>query len=149
MGGGAAPRVAGLAARYADEYNTVYAGPDEVHERKARIDEACAAADRAAIPFSVMTLVVVGADAADLADRVARWDVGTGGSLRADPPPNAVVGTIDDAAEHTLYVLANDGGEQLAALGEAGASRVMCQHLLPDDLEMIALLGERVAPLLP
>ncbi len=137
MGGSAAPRVASLAARYADEYNTVYASPDDVRERKARIDDACAAAaGREPIPFSVMTLVVVGADAAERADRTARWEARTGGSLRSEPPPNAIVATIDDAAE------------QLAALGAAGASRVMCQHLLPDDLEMVALLGERLAPLL-
>ena len=137
MGGMAGPRAAGLAARFADEYNTVFPTPDEVRERKARVDAACAAAGRDPIGFSVMTGVVVGADAADLADRAARWERWTGaatGSLLGDPPPGFIVGVVDEVAG------------RLAALGEAGASRVMCQHLLHDDLEMVALLGEQVAP---
>jgi hypothetical protein len=32
------------------------------------------------------------------------------------------------------------------ALREAGVSRVMCQHLLHDDLDAVALLGDEVAP---
>src|SRR5262249_41371317 len=41
MGGAAGPRVARLAARWADEYNTTFASPDECRERHARIVEAC------------------------------------------------------------------------------------------------------------
>ena len=134
MGGGAAPRVAALAARYADEYNTVFASPDEVRERRARINEACAARGWEPIPFSVMRTVVVGADAAGLAERSARWEAVTGSHLD-ELPAGAIVGVIEQVAE------------RIAALGEAGASRIMCQHLLPDDVEMVALLGERVAPL--
>ena len=36
--------------------------------------------------------------------------------------------------------------EQLKALSEAGVARVMCQQLLHDDLEHVALLGEELAP---
>jgi F420-dependent oxidoreductase-like protein len=54
MGGGAGPRAARLAARYADEYNTVAPTLDEVRERKAKIDAACEKAGREPIPFSVM-----------------------------------------------------------------------------------------------
>src|SRR5688500_8354775 len=43
MGGAAGPRSAELAARWADEYNTPVASPEQVRERKARIDDACAA----------------------------------------------------------------------------------------------------------
>jgi F420-dependent oxidoreductase-like protein len=44
LGGAAGPRAARLAARYADEYNTVMPTTEEIVERKARIDEACAKA---------------------------------------------------------------------------------------------------------
>src|SRR3954464_7131587 len=44
MGGGAGPRAARLAARFADEYNTVMPTLDEIVERKASIDKACAKA---------------------------------------------------------------------------------------------------------
>ena len=54
LGGAAGPRAARLAARYADEYNTVMPTLDEAAERKARIDAACVAAGRDPIPFSMM-----------------------------------------------------------------------------------------------
>src|SRR5919206_4802272 len=53
MGGNAGPRAAALAARFADEYNTVFATPDEVRERRGRIVAACERAGREPIPFSV------------------------------------------------------------------------------------------------
>ena len=56
--------------------------------------------------------------------------------MLGDTPGGWIVGTVARVAE------------QLAALGEAGVDRVMCQHLLHDELEPVALLGERVAPLL-
>jgi alkanesulfonate monooxygenase SsuD/methylene tetrahydromethanopterin reductase-like flavin-dependent oxidoreductase (luciferase family) len=54
LGGSAGPRGAALAARWADEYNTVYPTLDEVCERKQRIDAACAQAGREPITFSAM-----------------------------------------------------------------------------------------------
>src|SRR5690349_13813331 len=41
MGGAAGPRAARLAARYADEYNTVMPTLEQIAERKASIDAAC------------------------------------------------------------------------------------------------------------
>ncbi|MCW2996328.1 MAG: class flavin-dependent oxidoreductase [Conexibacter sp.] len=54
LGGAGGPRAARLAARFADEYNTVMPSLAEIAERKARIDAACVAAGRAPIPFTVM-----------------------------------------------------------------------------------------------
>jgi F420-dependent oxidoreductase-like protein len=54
LGGSARPRGAALAARWADEYNTVNPTPDEARERKQRIDAACREAGRDPIPFSAM-----------------------------------------------------------------------------------------------
>jgi F420-dependent oxidoreductase-like protein len=138
MGGQAGPRGAALAARFADEYNTVYPTLDEVRERRARIAAACEEAGRDPIPFSVMTCVLVGADRAEVrerARRLAAWR----GEDGADPdrwlaaqPAAWIAGTVDEVAE------------RLGALGDAGVSRVMCQHLLHDDVDAVALLG-RVA----
>lgn len=136
IGGTAGPRSAALAARYADEYNTTFATPDDVRERKARIDQACERAGREPIAFSVMTGVIVGADPGQVRDRVARVAALQGAdanALLANPPRGWVVGTVEEAVE------------QLTALREAGVSRVMCQHLLHDDLEAVALLGEELA----
>ena len=54
VGGSAQPRGAALAARWADEYNTVNPSAEEARERKQRIDAACAEAGRDPIPFSAM-----------------------------------------------------------------------------------------------
>jgi F420-dependent oxidoreductase-like protein len=55
LGGGAGPRAAKLAARWADEYNTVFATVEECRERSQRIADACREAGREPIPFSLMS----------------------------------------------------------------------------------------------
>jgi alkanesulfonate monooxygenase SsuD/methylene tetrahydromethanopterin reductase-like flavin-dependent oxidoreductase (luciferase family) len=45
-----------------------------------------------------------------------------------------LVGTIEEVAD------------RLAAYADAGVRRVMLQHLVHDDLETVALLGERLVP---
>jgi F420-dependent oxidoreductase-like protein len=137
MGGSAGPRSAALAARYADEYNTPFPNVEEVRERRARIDQACERAGRDPLPFSIMTAVLVGSDEAELRERAGRLGQRIGSDPAAlinDPPSGWIVGTVDAAVE------------QLAALAQAGVSRVMCQHLLHDDLDAVALIGERLAP---
>jgi alkanesulfonate monooxygenase SsuD/methylene tetrahydromethanopterin reductase-like flavin-dependent oxidoreductase (luciferase family) len=135
MGGSAGRRSAAMAARYADEYNTPFAAVDEVRERRARIAQACADAEREMLPFSVMTGVVIGADETDLRDRAARLEQRSGFQNLVDAPPGGwIVATVDGAAE------------QLQTLADAGVDRVMCQQLLHDDLEAVALLGEQLAP---
>jgi F420-dependent oxidoreductase-like protein len=137
MGGNAGPRSAALAARYADEYNTAFPSIDDVRERKARIERACEQAGRDPLPFSIMTSVVLGADSSDLDARLRRLAEKIGAnpdSLAASPPEAWIVGTIDEAAE------------QLSRRRDAGVSRVMCQQLLHDDLDAVALLGVELAP---
>ncbi|HSD79079.1 MAG TPA: TIGR03560 family F420-dependent LLM class oxidoreductase [Solirubrobacteraceae bacterium] len=141
MGGGAGPRAAALAARFADEYNTVFATPAEVRERRARIAAACEAAGRDPIPFSVMTTVLAGADRRELRDRARRLaerlgeDGGDPDAWLAARPPAWITGTVDEVAG------------RLRELADAGAARVMCQHLLHEDLDAVELLGREVAPL--
>jgi F420-dependent oxidoreductase-like protein len=138
LGGIAAPRSAALAARFADEYNTTFPTLEEIRRRRAAIAEACERAGREPMPVSVMTGTVVGADADDLADRARRVAerIGTDGeTLVRNPPSGWIVGTVEQAAE------------QLVAIRDAGVSRVMCQQLVHDDLDAVALLGETLAPL--
>jgi F420-dependent oxidoreductase-like protein len=137
MGGSAGRRSAALAARYADEYNTPFPSLDDARTRRAAIAHACEQAGRDPIPFSAMIGTVIGADEADLADRARRVAerIGSDGeTLRREPPNGWVVATVDQAVE------------QFGAYRDAGLSRVMCQQLVHDDLEAVALLGERVAP---
>ena len=84
-----------------------------------------------------MTAVLVGADESQLRERVRQRAQKMGvpsNSLIDDPPPSWIVGTLDQATE------------QLLALRDAGVSRVMCQHYVHEDLDAVALLGERLAP---
>ena len=132
MGGIAAPRSAALAARFADEYNTPFPSVSEAAARRAAIVEACERAGRDPIPFSAMIGTVVGADASDLEDRARRVAERIGSSADAllrEPPGGWVVATIDQAAE------------QFAAYRDAGLHRVMCQTLVHDDLDAVALVG--------
>ena len=139
IGGSGGRRSCELAARFGDEYNTVSATVEEVAARRGRLARACEAEGRPMLPFSVMTGVVVGVDDASVADRAARLEQRTGaeaGSLLRDPPAGWIIGTVDRAAA------------QLRALADAGVDRVFCQHLLHDDLDAVALIGERLAPAL-
>lgn len=143
LGGRGGNRSLQLAARYADEYNTVMATAEEVRDIRARLDAACEAEGRdpAELPLSMMTGWMVGADAAELRDRAARlaeWkgEDGDGDAYLASLPATTIKGTVPEALE------------QLQALQEAGLTRVMGQHLLHRDLDAVALIGREVAPAL-
>jgi F420-dependent oxidoreductase-like protein len=124
MGGAAGPRAARLAARYADEYNTVAPTLEQAAERRASIAAACERAGRDPIPFSVMTPCVIGADEADYKARLERFG--------RDPGEAAITGTVEQAKE------------QLAALEAVGVERIFLQHWLHRDLEMVELIGNEL-----
>jgi F420-dependent oxidoreductase-like protein len=135
LGGKAGRRSAALAARFADEYNTVYATPDECRERRRRVEQAWEREGRDArtLRFSLMVGCVVGVDRDEVLRRV--------GQLGEDDPeafveanPAWVIGTVDEVVE------------RLRELQAAGVDRVMLQHLAHEDLEMVALLGDEVVP---
>ena len=137
MGGGAGPRVAGLAARWADEYNTPFASVEQCRERRAAIAEACEREGREPIPFSLMAACCVGRDEGEALERAKRRLERSG---RDDDPSvlleqdNVLVGTVD-------RVIA-----RLREYAEAGVERVFLQHLDHSDLDMVRLIGEAVVP---
>ncbi|MCC5948435.1 MAG: LLM class flavin-dependent oxidoreductase [Nitriliruptoraceae bacterium] len=138
LGGLAKPRSARLAARFADEYNTVFPSPDAAGERRAAIAAACEDAGRAPITFSVMTGCLLGRDEAEFRDRAARLHERSGSDAPLDGWLDGlrgewILGTVDQAAARL---------EDYAAVG---VDRVMLQHQLHDDLDMVRLMGELVA----
>ena len=138
IGGAAKPRTARMAARYADEYNTVYATPAECAERRAVCEAAWrdAGRDPASLTFSVMVPWLMGNDAGDLqarAERLAAWQ----GSSSAQA-------VIDEFAPVGVTGTFAEGVARLQEYRAAGVDRIMLQHLLHDDLDAIALL-ERLA----
>jgi F420-dependent oxidoreductase-like protein len=60
VGGSGRPRSVALAARWADEYNTLSTDPDELRALAERIAQACAAEEREPLPLSVMTTIPAG-----------------------------------------------------------------------------------------
>jgi alkanesulfonate monooxygenase SsuD/methylene tetrahydromethanopterin reductase-like flavin-dependent oxidoreductase (luciferase family) len=125
VGGKAGPRSAALAARFADEYNTTFPTPEQARERRAAVARAWSDAGRDpdTLRFSVMTGCVIGADAAQAAERARR--------LGLDAVREASIsGSLEQAAD------------QLRALAGAGVDRVMLQLLLHDDLEQLELIAQ-------
>jgi F420-dependent oxidoreductase-like protein len=140
VGGSAKPRTVRLAARYADEYNTVFASPAECAERRGAVERAWqdAGRDPASLTFSVMAPWLVGADAGDLQRRAARL------ATRRGTEPGAL---LEEFAEVGVTGTLEDAGARLRADRDAGIDRIMLQHLLHDDLDAVALLPQLAAAL--
>lgn len=139
LGGRGGPRSLALGARFADEYNTVAKTPEECGAIRRELDDACRQEGRNPVPLSVMTGWLVGEDRAQLSDRagrLAQWRGHEGGveSFLDSLPESWIAGTLDEATE------------RLRELAAAGVERVMLQHLLHRDLDVVAQIGRRVAP---
>jgi alkanesulfonate monooxygenase SsuD/methylene tetrahydromethanopterin reductase-like flavin-dependent oxidoreductase (luciferase family) len=141
LGGRGGSRSLRLAARYADEYNTVMKTPAEVAEIRAGLDRACEAEyrDPATLPLSMMTGWLVGADRDEVLDRASRLSQWKG---QGDDGEAFIAGL----RESTILGTTDESIEQLRELEEAGLTRVMGQHLLHRDLDAVALMGREIAP---
>lgn len=130
LGGTARRRGAGLAARWASEYNSLGASLPELLERRARLDAACAevARDPETLPLSLMTTCVIGRDSAEIDERLQaaraiagpEWDEQVG---------NWFVGTPERV------------GERVVSLRAARVERVFLKVLDHRDLDAVRLLG--------
>ena len=137
LGGKGKPRLAGLVARYADEFNLNSASPDDAPAAYARVRAACADVGRDAdeIVYSAMTGVLVAETEEDLRTRVADLltALGQSGSdadaWLAERRTRWIMGTPDQAHE------------RVAALERHGTERVMLQDFLPRDLDHVRLMG--------
>lgn len=139
LGGHAGPRAAALAARFADEYNALGAGPAELPERLTRLDAACerAGRDPATLARSVMTGCIVGTTREDVLSRAAgvmrrMGQDGDPAAFLTDHSPRWIVGTTEEVRD------------RLGRLAERGIGRVMLQHLAHTDLDMVALIGDEL-----
>src|SRR5439155_10073044 len=140
IGGQGGPRVARLAARWADEYNTHSNSPEECGELRARLDAACEAVGRdpATLPLSVMIGFAIGESPSDAAARATRLL-----ELRGRSPGDDPVAAL---GEYSLAGTPDRVLERLAAFAKVGVTRVMLQHLLHEDLDALAVVGEHVIP---
>ncbi len=130
-----------LIGAWADEFNTVGGAPDEVRERFGRARDGVAAAGRASetLVTSLMTWFFVAPTEDDYLAKLERArsldpTAGPFDAYRADIEADCIVGTPERAAE------------RLSEYAAAGVQRVMLNHALYDDLEMLELLATQVLP---
>jgi F420-dependent oxidoreductase-like protein len=139
VGGHGGPRSLALAARFADEYNTVFETAERCAAMRRDLEEACEREGRDPLPLSLMTGWLVGEDRDELLDRagrLARWrgHQGTAESFLETLPGSWIVGTLDEARQ------------RLEELAGAGVERVMLQHLLHRDLDAVEQIARVASP---
>ena len=128
IGGNGPKRTLPLAARYADEWNGVYLSAQDFAQRNRLLDAMIVQAGRKPedVRRSLMTGLIFGKTDAELQARLAGRDVEV---LRAR---GVIIGTGRQVRD------------QLAALADAGAERVMLQWLDLDDLDGLEALANAV-----
>jgi alkanesulfonate monooxygenase SsuD/methylene tetrahydromethanopterin reductase-like flavin-dependent oxidoreductase (luciferase family) len=141
IGGGGGPRSAALAARWADEYDTVYVSVGQARERFDRVATACEAIGRdpSTVRRSVMLKVVAGTDDAEVRHRAAEqmaWqnEEGDVDAYLAELAETGLAGTPDRILD------------RLAEYAAIGVQRVLIQQLVHADVEAVALVGREVVP---
>ncbi len=143
LGGTVMPRFAALAARFADEVNTLGAPNDELRERKERLDHACreAGRDPGTLRFSVMTACFVGSDRGELLERIGTFLSVRGGAAGAEE-------MLEERRETWLAGTGAEVAARIRDLEALGVDRVMLQHLNHSDDDMVALIGDQLMPAL-
>ncbi|MFB3737872.1 MAG: TIGR03560 family F420-dependent LLM class oxidoreductase [Candidatus Velamenicoccus archaeovorus] len=141
VGGGAGPRSAAIAARWADEYDVVYVDPAGAKDRMDRISAACEAIGRdpSSLRRSLLTKAIVGTDESEVRRRAAAlmsWTNETGdvGAFLEELRTRHLAGTV----AHVL--------DRLAQYAAAGIQRVLVHQLVHEDLDSVALIGDEVVP---
>lgn len=137
FGGKGGPRLAGLVARYGDEFNLNSASPEDAPEAYARVRAACEeiGRDPNEVVYSAMTGVLVAETEGDLRARVADLlsalgqGETDGDAWLAERRRRWIMGTPDEAHE------------RVQAFEERGTQRIMLQDFLPRDLDHVRLMG--------
>ncbi|HEX5039520.1 MAG TPA: TIGR03560 family F420-dependent LLM class oxidoreductase [Candidatus Limnocylindria bacterium] len=137
FGGKGGPRLAGLVARYGDEFNLNSASPDDAPDAYGRIRAACreVGRDPDEIVLSAMTGVLVAETEDEVRARVADLLAALGRGVDdadawlADRRRRWIMGTPEQAME------------RVRALEATGMQRVMLQDFLPRDLDHVRLMG--------
>lgn len=143
IGGSGGPKSIALAARWGDEYNTVFPSVEEARSRRSALDEALKAVGRSPddCAFSLMTTCIVGDDEAELQRRVHNVLARTNNDTAVDD-------YIAEASEQSIVGTTDQVTERLNRYSEVGVGRVMLQHLDHPDLDMVRLIGSELVPAL-
>jgi F420-dependent oxidoreductase-like protein len=141
VGGDGGPRLAALASRWADEFNTVGPSPTQAAERFGRVRDRLDADGRSQEGFttSVMTWCYVGETERDAMEVIER---ARARAMRA----GRFEDELDELRAHCIVGSAEQAIDRLNEYEQAGVQRIMLNHELFDDLEMLDVLAERVFP---
>ena len=141
IGGNGGPRIAALVSRWADEFNTVGPSPDQARERFGPVRDRLDAdgRDQLTLTTSVMTWCYVGETEADAMRLIERARARAMRAARFEDE-------LEELEAHCIVGSADRAAERLNAYAEAGVERIMLNHELFDDLEMLEVLAERVFP---
>lgn len=134
VGGNGPRRTPQLAARFADEYNAIFATADEIGKRYAAVRRACeeAGRDPASLTYSCALLVCCGRTDAEVRRRAE--------ALGRDPETLRQRGALAGTPAQVV--------EQLEAYRQVGASRVFLQVLDMADLDHLDVIAADVMPAL-
>ena len=133
--GGEGKAMLRLAAKYAKEWNCFYKTPEEFGQLSRRLDDACdeAGRDRGSVGRSLMTPLLIGRTDREVDERIlANRAVFAGlpGSRAEWRSSGFIGGTVEELRE------------QLGSLSEAGATRVIFEHIAVDDPAILELVSE-------
>jgi F420-dependent oxidoreductase-like protein len=138
VGGRGGPRLARLAAAYADEINISSEPPSGAGEGHDRVRAACREIGRNPdeVTYSAMTGVLVGRDEADVRARVAELVTMFGGM------DDELEQWLTERRKRWIMGTPEEARERVQEYEAAGVERLMLQTFLPRDLDMVRLLGE-------
>jgi alkanesulfonate monooxygenase SsuD/methylene tetrahydromethanopterin reductase-like flavin-dependent oxidoreductase (luciferase family) len=141
VGGKGGPRIARLAATWADEFNRVGGTPEEVRASFDRVLSAVESAGRdpSAFTTSFMTWVFVGTTEDDWRTRADRARV-------RDPDAAPFEDYLDDVERDCIVGTVDRAIERMNEYAAAGVRRFVLNHSLFDDLEQIELLATEILP---
>lgn len=146
IGGSGERRTLQMVARYADEWNFPGATPERMREKRAVLERHCEreGRDPEMITRSVMSGFVIGENDAAVARRLSAIR----GILTSLPA--VADGDLMEALTGRGWLIGTPGAvvEQIRALGEAGAQRVMLQHHNHGDFEVLDLIAREIEPAL-
>ena len=141
VGGKGGPRIARLAARWADEFNRVGGTPEQVGEAFLRVREAVdrAGRDQQTFSTSFMTWVFVGRTDDEWRSRADR-------ARRRDPTARPLEAYIEDVSRDCIVGTVGQAVRRMNEYAAAGVQRFVLNHSLFDDLDMIELLAAEILP---
>ena len=147
IGGNGRQRTLRIAAQFANEWNGFGLTPDQYAERIQMLADYCSQIDRDPrdVSKSLLAGVILGRDDADLRERIIR--LGHIFPELAEAEPARVLADIRATSPGRWFVGSpREIVDQIALYSSSGVDRVILQHGLLDDPEILEVLASEVLP---